>query len=744
MDLSDELIQALDYSESIVVLTDDKGNVRYVNESFVKKYGYSKEEIKGQNPRLFKSDYHDEIYYQNLWNTIRNGETWRGIFKNRTKSGAYIWEKAIISPVVINDKLTGYIAVKEDITRQRELESQLDRDNHFLDELFDNSPIGIAIIQPQYNEEKEVTDFIVIRANPSAGNVIGKLGLVGLKVSEILPKNDVIDKRLRLISKRKSSFEAHFKEQGKYVKYRTFPFGKDNICLFFYDVSPYRQTIEALGASEERYFSLVEDAPALISRFDKDGLLIYANEQYCKTFEVDKEELVGKCIYDWYPDEEKERAKRTIESLTADNPISVVEHQLLLKNGKVKWMRWLDRALVDSSGNIFEYQSVGMDLTPLKQTEIELIQHRNKLDAVVNSTVAGIGVVSPKGKFVLVNERLQKLLGFGSKEAMYQYSHLEVTHPLWQHEAEMYFNKLLVGEIDDYNLECQFIRNDKATFWGDLHVSPIRDVNGQVLEIIGIVTDITSKKEIEFQLKEREKKLKELNATKDKLFSIIAHDIKNPFNSILGFASLLKNNLEFYTQEEVKYYVDQIAISSENVYKLLDDLLIWAKSQLGQMKVKPQFFKPRHLVNEAIDNYGILAKNKQIHLENDVSHQLVVYADLDMIKFVIRNLLHNGIKFTNANGEVRCSSYESDDYNVISIRDTGIGIRPEKLKVLFDISDYISTTGTAEEKGTGLGLHLSKDMIEKNKGLIEVESQEGKGTEFRLLLPKDKNEKSTE
>ncbi|MBK3518128.1 PAS domain-containing protein [Carboxylicivirga marina] len=744
MDIRDELIQALDFSESIVILTDERGTIRYANKSFEKKYGYTQSEVVGENPRLFKSDYHDAQYYENLWTTIRNGETWRGIFKNRTKSGVYIWEKAIISPVIINDELTGYIAVKEDITRQRELEVQLDHDSQFLDELFDNSPIGIAILQPLYNIEGEVLDFMIVRANPSAGNVVGRLGIVGLKISEILPEFEITKRRSQLILNRKSSFETHFKELGKYVRYRSFPFGKDNICLFFYDVSPYRQTIEALEASEERYFSLVEDAPALISRFDKDGVLIYANEQYCKAFEVERSALVGSSIFDWFPDDEKERAKRTIKSLTVHNPISVVEHQLVLKSGKIKWMRWLDRALVDSAGNIFEYQSVGMDLTPLKQTEVELIQHRNKLDAVVNSTIAGIGVVTPKGRFVLVNERMQKLLGFDSKEDMYSFTHLQVIHPMWQHEAELHFSQLLVGEVNDYNLECQFLKKDGSTFWGDLHVSPIKDVNGKIIEIIGIVTDISSKKEIELQLKEREFKLKELNATKDKLFSIIAHDIKNPFNSILGFASLLKNNLELYSKEEIKAYIEQIAISSENVYKLLDDLLIWGKSQLGQMIVKSQYFRPKNLVDEAIENYDVQARNKKIHLSNDINQQAVVYADIDMMKFVIRNLIHNGIKFSNPNGEVRSSTFEVDNFVVLSIRDTGIGIKPEKLDVLFDINGYISTSGTAEEKGTGLGLHLSKDMVEKNGGFIEVESEVGKGTEFKIHLPKGEKEKSTD
>ncbi len=736
MYIRDELIQALDYSESIVILTDKRGMIRYVNKSFEKKYGYTKEEVTGKNPRMFRSNYHDTLYYHNLWTTIKNGETWHGVFKNITKSGDFIWEKAVISPVKgkDGDELTGFIAVKEDITRQRELELQLDRDNSFLDELFDNSPVGIAILQPIY-EHDEVIDFRVTRANPSAGIVVGRLGVVGLKVSDILPEFEMDEQRIEQVMNRKASFEAHLKDIGKHVRYRSFPFGKENVCLFFYDVSPYRQTIQALEASEERYFSLVEDAPALISRFDKDGVLIYANEEYCKTFEVQREDLIGRSIYDWYPEEEKQRAKRTIISLTAENPISVVEHQLVLDGGKTKWMRWLDRALVDSEGNIFEYQSVGMDLTPLKKTELELIQHRNKMDAIVNSTVAGIGVVAPDGRFVLVNERFQKMMGYSSKEEIYACEHLKFVHPRWEAIAELNFQRLLSGEINDYNIELEVVRRDKTTFWGDLHVSPIKDVNGEIVEIIGIITDSTKKKETELQLKEREEKLKELNATKDKLFSIIAHDIKNPFNSILGFSGLLKNNLDNYSREEIKTYIEQIAISSENVYRLLDDLLIWAKSQLGQMVVNPQYFRIKNVVDIAFENYAIQADNKQIKLINEVRQQDVVYADLDMMKFVTRNLIHNAIKFTNANGLIKCSTTEEDAFVVFSVKDTGIGIRPEKIKTLFNISSYMTTSGTSEEKGTGLGLHLSLDMVEKNGGKIKVESEVGKGTEIMVYLP---------
>ncbi|GEM_PF-2237233 len=740
MDVNAELIRALDFSDSIVLLTDVSGKIRYVNSSFCKKYGYTKPEVLGRTPRLFKSDYHDSIYYDQLWRTISNGETWVGEFKNITKSGKIIWEKATISPVHNEQgERSGYIAVKEDITRERELKMQADQDRFFLDELFNNSPIGIAILKP-VKTRNIVNDFLVLRANPSASNVLGKLGIVGLKLSQIIPDYKAELKRIRVMVDRKVSLEAHLKALGKFVRYRSFPIGDGKICLFFYDVSPYKQTIRALEASEERYFTLVEDAPAMISRFNKDGILTYVNDQYCKTFEINREQLLGRSIFDWFSDGEKERIWQIIKGLTPENPISVIEHRLMLNGGKVKWVRWLDRALLSSDGEIFEYQSVGMDLTQLKQTEIQLTEHRNKLDAIVNSTIAGIGVVNKQGRFVLVNERLQKMIGFDSKEEMYGFRHEEATLPDYKELVETKFSQLLKGEVDDYNIECPFYKKDGSIFWGDLHVSPIKDVNGEILEVIGIVTDITEKKEVQLKLKERENKLRELNVTKDKLFSIIAHDIRNPFNSIIGFSNILRNNLESYTKDETRLYVEQILVASENLYKLLDDLLLWAKSQLGQMTVSKRAFQLRSLISEAFESYSILAMNKQIQLSNSVEEDIEVYADLEMIRFVIRNLIHNGIKFTENNGDVRCEAFEHEDHWVLSIKDTGIGIQESKLKILFDINEFISTSGTSDEKGTGLGLHLSKDMIEKNGGLITVESEVGKGTEFKIYLPKCRKE----
>ncbi len=605
MGISKELKKALDFSARIIVFTDNRGTIQYVNKTFTKKYGYTSQEVMGKNPRILNTGYHDVEFYKDLWHTVTNGETWEGVFRNKSKGGKYIWEKASISPVIEDSgRVSGFMAVKEDITHERGIADQLEKDHYFLEELFSNSPIGIAILEPVFCDAKKLEDLLIIKANPSAGRIIDRLGLVGLTVKELLPKETVSNDRLKLMLHRKFSFETHLEDIGKYLRFRTFPFGKNHLCIFFYDVSHYMSIIKALETSEERYFKLVEDSPAIISRFDKYGVLRYVNHQYCKLFGLNADELIGHNFLDQLPVEERTKVWSCIDSLSAEEPISEVEYRVVLKDGTEKWLHRLDRALVDSNGNIFEYQSVGVDFTSIKHTE---------------------------------------------------------------------------------------------------------------------------------------DKLKQINSTKDKLFSIIAHDVKNPFNAILGFSNLLKNNIDHYTKEQVKEYVERILSASENVYKLLDDLLVWAKSQLGQMKVSKQNLRLSSLVVDALDSFSIHASNKGIKLVNDVDPNIIITADMEMMRFVVRNLVHNGIKFTNSDGNVTCSSYSNGKFEVLSIKDTGIGIKSDKLEVLFNVGEFMATAGTAQEKGTGLGLNLAKEMIEKNGGKIEVVSEVKVGTEFKIFFPKIEN-----
>ena len=248
---------------------------------------------------------------------------------------------------------------------------------------------------------------------------------------------------------------------------------------------------------------------------------------------------------------------------------------------------------------------------------------------------------------------------------------------------------------------------------------------------------------LEQQVKERtaeieaqHQELVELNASKDKFFSIISHDLRSPFNALLGFSQLLSENLENYNLPEIKTKVDKIRVSAENLYTLLENLLTWSRIQRGAMEHNPEELDVAEIVEGTIELFVSKAEEKNILLNHVIPQGMVAHADYNMVNTVIRNLVSNAMKFTNGGGRIEVSARPQDE-NVIevAVADTGTGINHEHLPKLFRIDVQYTQVGTAGEKGTGLGLILCKDLVEKNGGTIWVESEVEKGTTFRFTLP---------
>lgn len=229
--------------------------------------------------------------------------------------------------------------------------------------------------------------------------------------------------------------------------------------------------------------------------------------------------------------------------------------------------------------------------------------------------------------------------------------------------------------------------------------------------------------------------LKLLNNTKDKFFSIIAHDLKNPFNSIKGFTELLIENIAIYDEEKQLKFLKIIKGSTTKASDLLNNLLIWANSQSGTIKFNPVKIELVKQVSNVISLVEIQAINKEINIYNNVYHNLFVNADENMLNTILRNLLSNAIKFTKAKGEIHISSRIKDNFVIVSIKDNGVGMTEDCIKNLFNIENKNCSIGTANEQGSGLGLILCKDFIEKNGGKIWVESNLDKGSEFIFSLP---------
>ncbi len=263
-------------------------------------------------------------------------------------------------------------------------------------------------------------------------------------------------------------------------------------------------------------------------------------------------------------------------------------------------------------------------------------------------------------------------------------------------------------------------------FWGYRQ----KKRHNQVLEEkIIVIRDINDK------LYQSEESLKLNVQTKDKLFSIIAHDLKSPFNALVGLTEILSERVSSLSSLEIKEISTHINKSSNKVLTLIDNLLNWSRSQTGKIKLQPDHIKIKEIVDSCFEIASISANEKNISLKSRLNSNDIAFADKDTITTVIRNLLSNAIKFTNDNGEVTIWANNRNEVIDIYITDTGVGISKENLDKLFQVDKNISTKGTNQESGTGLGLILCKEFIEKNRGIINVESEPNIGTTFIITLP---------
>ncbi|MEN8119942.1 MAG: hybrid sensor histidine kinase/response regulator [Bacteroidota bacterium] len=241
-------------------------------------------------------------------------------------------------------------------------------------------------------------------------------------------------------------------------------------------------------------------------------------------------------------------------------------------------------------------------------------------------------------------------------------------------------------------------------------------------------------------LKNTEQELRIANTAKDKFFSIIAHDLKSPFNALFGFSELLYENFDEYDTEEQKEFISHVHQGLKNTYKLLEDLLLWSRAQSGTIDFNPEKLNLFMLILETMGLLGQAASEKSIDLKNEIAENVIVEADKNMLATILRNLISNAIKFTPKNGAITINARlmiieKAQSYAEISIKDNGVGIAKEKLSQLFEISKNVSTKGTENEDGTGLGLMLCKELIEKHTGKIWVKSEVGIGSEFIFSLP---------
>ena len=398
-------------------------------------------------------------------------------------------------------------------------------------------------------------------------------------------------------------------------------------------------------------------------------------------------------------------------------------------------------SLIKNNKNEPEYfVAIFTDITERKKAEQALKESEAKFRAAADLTYDWEYWIDSDGEIIYISPSCERITGYSRNEFIEEPRLLtSIIHP---EDADMMKNhKHQISDNSEVKqIEYRIITKSGNERWIGHVCQIVYNSNRTSIGIRGSNRDITDRKRAEEILKESQEKLRESNISKDKFFSIIAHDLKSPFNAMLGFSEILNENFDEYSSDEQKKFVSFIYQGLQNTYNLLENLLQWSRSQKGMIDFRPEKTNLFLLTNEAIDLQNQSVEQKCIKLTNQIDENVFVDADKDMLSTIIRNLLSNAIKFTTKHGEVKIKavSIPTEDkkgFIEVVVNDTGVGISKEIQSKLFDIGENTSTEGTNKEKGTGLGLILCKEFIEKHGGKIWVESEVGKGSSFCFTLP---------
>jgi PAS domain S-box-containing protein len=412
-----------------------------------------------------------------------------------------------------------------------------------------------------------------------------------------------------------------------------------------------------------------------------------------------------------------------------------LEHRIYRKDGSVGWV--VDRGLLFEPDKEKPLRMIGTttDITDRKEYEIEIKKSEEKFRSVFESSGIGMAMLAPDGHFNKVNQVFCEIMGYDESELLNK-NFRDITHPADMEKSVDATKELLKDDSSEsISIEKRYLHKSDEIVWALTTISLIRDTIGKPIYFIAQVQDITERKRNEEKLEKYAEELKTLNASKDKFFSIISHDLRSPFNSLLGITEFIAQSFDEMSPLDIKENISMIYQSTQKVYNLILNLLEWSRLQAGRFELVKEKINLNELIESTVGFYQYLADEKQINFTNQAHNNIDVNADRYMIETVLRNLITNAIKFTPKGGTISVSAIKTSNNARITVSDNGVGISAENQKKLFRIDTQFKSDGTAKEKGTGLGLILCKEFVEKNGGNISVESREDEGSNFFFTVP---------
>jgi PAS domain S-box-containing protein len=503
-----------------------------------------------------------------------------------------------------------------------------------------------------------------------------------------------------------------------------------------------RRKMEAKLKESERWLNAtLRSIGDAILATNSDGIIKYSNKQAEQILGLDSDTLKGKRI---------DHVFHLVDPQTynpIENPVITIlnnpypqknynEAFLLKRNAELMMIEEHTTLIRDEAGTLTGVVLIFRDITERKQSELGLIASETKYRNLFESMSQGVLYNDINGDILSFNSAVCKIFDI-KEEELSQINIFDSRFKFFFEDGtELPLEKLppyvalkTGKEVKDILLRIRFSKTGDEK-WLTLSSTPEYSAgNSKPFRIFTIISDIT-------HIKNYEAELKELNKSKDDFFSIIAHDLKSPFQGLLGFTGLLKDEFPNLSEEEKNDFIDRIHSTTRNIFQFIEQLLEWSRLQTGRVEYRKEKIDIEKVVNTISQLHKPNADNKHISIENRIAAETFGYGDIRMFEAVIDNLLSNAIKFTPDKGIIKISADILDQFLQVTVEDSGVGIAQNKISKLFKIDSHISTKGTSGETGTGLGLILCAEIVNKLQGKIWVESIEGNGTKFIFTIPK--------
>ena len=639
-----------------------------------------------------------------------------------------------------------------DITERKKTEAELLRSKELYADMISNQSVGVFRILVQ-NQKRSIVESISMEyVSDRFCTLLDFDPLVPLEeITDLVFKkihpNDlssfINSHETALNSSAPYTWEGRFivKNEIKWIKFESSPRnlgeGRTRWTGVAINITKRKLTQEELHLANVRLRHLFDSDIIGVVVANIDGGVLEANDYYLNVIGYSRAEFENGDVNwrsitppEWLPADEF-----SIHQIIDNKPSNPYVKEYLRRDGTRVTVLIADTMLPGTPEHIAGFV---VDITERKLAEEAVLESESRLKKTQEIAHLGSWELDIESGQLIWSDEVYRIFGMVPGEILINHTtFMEFVHPEDREILNDAYFSSVVQDQEGYEIEHRIIRRHSGEVRYLLEkCKHIRNASGKIIRSAGMVQDITNRKKIELEINSKNAELQKLNAEKDKYFSIIAHDLRNPFSGFLGLTELMADGLQRMTLDDIQKIAVLMKDSATNLFRLLSNLLEWSRMQRGLTKFIPTHIRLLTKLSESLVLVREEANKKEVTIDITISSQLYVFADVNMLEGILRNLVSNAVKFTPRGGVVKISATQLPDHLVeIIVQDSGIGMKKSMIENLFRLDVNTNRKGTDGELSTGLGLMICRDFIEKHGGKLQIESKVGKGSIFRFRLP---------